>query len=501
VILTASKRHERIPENLLVCLLLGGKQYDFNHLGNRVVLFLRGAIMQNRTLVKGRTTYTLIGIITFAVISAMVCSYFMSERVVSQYVPLVDAAMEIKLEATTAHLWLEELVSGDKTEKIEVIVGHIDQSLWYASAMLKGGTNSEGTYLPLRDSILRSGVESVISDLHSFKSLTVERYELNEELVVGPNMDQNYDRAFGLLINKADQVETLLQQKIRTENHIYKAIQLSLIVIIFMSSCLVCFLQVKYAHENKKCMMALNKEIEERKTAEEKLSESNALKDEFIATASHELCTPLAVLSGYSELLLGNDRLSDEVEKECLQAINSKAHAMDRIVDELLDVSRLDSGREVQIDCASVKIVEVARIAVQQFEAKKHPCHFTLSFDDEQLELDADSGKVLQVFENLIGNAIKYSPDGGEIVLKGEQLVGQYRISVADAGMGMSTKQQGHVFEKYYRANPSSTKGLGIGLYLVKNIIESHKGETWFESDLGKGTTFFFTLPLSNGVS
>ena len=276
-------------------------------------------------------------------------------------------------------------------------------------------------------------------------------------------------------------------QKIQAENQSYKSLQIILTISVIILSCLSIFVQVRYdlSHE----------------ASQRKILESSLLKDDFMAAASHELRTPLTVLSGYSELLLDHPELSDEAKKECLSNILDKTNAMSRLVDELLDVSRLEAGRLIHIECTPIKIFDVANKAMQQFQDGKHSCQLLLHFDDEQLELDADGGKLFQVFENLIGNAIKYSPDGGQIEIKGERTDEQFMVTVSDEGMGMNPMQQKHVFEKYYRATQSTTKGLGVGLYIVKHIIEAHNGQIWLESSPGKGSSFTFVLPLSNAAS
>ena len=109
-----------------------------------------------------------------------------------------------------------------------------------------------------------------------------------------------------------------------------------------------------------------------------------------------------------------------------------------------------------------------------------------------------DRGKIVQVLENLVGNAVKFSPLGGRIVVQGDVAGDFYRLSVRDEGIGLTADQKEKLFEKFYRVDNSNTavKGLGIGLFLTKNIIEAHRGEIWVESRLGEGATFFFTLPL-----
>ena len=447
--------------------------------------------------------YTLICTVSLLILAAMTYSFFMGNRMINKHAPLIDAAMEIKLEATTAHLWFEEIISGDRHEKIETIITHIDQAIWYAQAMLEGGENSEGTFLPLEDIRLRNEVTSVVNELKAFKELTTKRYEAHETSGVGTVIDQKYDSVFNSFINQADHVETLLQEKIRAEYSKYKVIQTALIIIVVVLGCLVIIMQRKYDRRHRESMARISKEIEERKGAEERLRESHKLKDEFIATASHELRTPLTVLLGYSELLLSYDNLSDEARHNSLKSINTKASVLNRIVDEFLDVSRMESGIPIHIECSPVKISDVAHEVVQQQEVGKEPRQFKVTFDDEQLEVYADNSRLHQIFENLISNAIKYSSEGSQIESKGEEVEGKYKVSIIDEGIGMNPEQQKNVFQKYYRADPSDTsvKGLGIGLYFVKNIIELHNGQIWFESNHGRGSKFFFTLPLNSSVT
>ncbi len=438
--------------------------------------------MNSNYLSKNKWKYLSIAAISAIVLLIMAFSFFMSDKMINKYGPLVDAAMEIKLEATTAHLWLEEILSGDRFNSLESVLFRIDESAWYANAMLYGGKNTEGSYQPLEDESLRTEIVLVIKKLDEFKDLTLKRFDNYETSVAGTDVDQQYDQLFESFIRSADNVETLLQQKILLEKRSYESLQIILTIIVILLGCLAILVQFRYdrSHED----------------SQRKILESSSLKDEFIAAASHELRTPMVVLSGYTELLLDNPKLGEEVKKEYFTRILDKIDTISRLIDELLDVSRMESGRLIHVEYAPVKIFNIAQKAMLQFEDGNHSCQLTTHFDDEQLELDADCGKLFQVFENLIGNAIKYSPDGGQVEIKGERTDGLYKVTVADEGIGLDPMQQKHVFQKFYRANPSKTMGLGIGLYLVKHIIESHNGRIWFDSSPGKGTTFSFTLPI-----
>jgi len=240
-------------------------------------------------------------------------------------------------------------------------------------------------------------------------------------------------------------------------------------------------------------------DITARKQMEEELRESTRLKTEFIATASHELRTPLSVAAGYTELLLQNDGFSHEERREFLTCILDKMQTLERIVDELLDINRIESGRTICLDCSPVKVTAEARQILDQVQRESSQHRFSCKFEDEQIEIYADRGKLIQVIENLIGNAVKFSPRGGEITISGFTTADLYHFIVSDQGIGISNEHREKVFDLFYRIDNSDTaaRGLGLGLHLVKNIIEAHNGRIWATSNADLGSSFHFTLPLS----
>ena len=160
--------------------------------------------------------------------------FYLGNHMAVKYAPLVDAAMEIKLEATTAHLWFEELVSGDRFEDINEVKHHLDQAQWYASAMLEGGENPEGNFIPLKDPILRGEIEKVFKKINTFREITDKRFEAIQESGAGTQIEQRYDAVFRDFISQADRVESKLQAEIATEIKIFKIVQTTLILISFL---------------------------------------------------------------------------------------------------------------------------------------------------------------------------------------------------------------------------------------------------------------------------
>lgn len=242
------------------------------------------------------------------------------------------------------------------------------------------------------------------------------------------------------------------------------------------------------------------RDITKRKATEERLQENDRIKSEFIATASHELRTPLAVIQGYTELLRENAGLSAEQMRDFEAIIYDKSVALEKIIDELLDVSRIESGRPLCLDFMQIDIVDEIRQVVAQFEKEAATHRFSTTLPEAGFNLFADRFKIIQVLDNLLNNAVKFSPAGSEIVVSGRLLDDCFQVMVADEGVGIAPEKQEHIFDKFFRVDASNTalSGFGLGLYLVKRIVEAHRGKIWVESTIGQGAKFFFTLPINS---
>ena len=248
----------------------------------------------------------------------------------------------------------------------------------------------------------------------------------------------------------------------------------------------------------------LEKEITERKRAEglikeqnERLRELDRMKSEFLSTAAHELRTPLTSILGFSEILLKR-KLNEERQNRFLTIINEESMSLSSLINDLLDLSRIESGRGFKITKAPIDIggTILGNVDIFKHQTDKHT--FKVNVPDDLVKIEADKDKTNQVMENLISNAVKFCPQGGEITVSVERLKGKIEISVADTGIGIPEKDLPHVFEKFYRAENASSEaigGTGLGLAIVKYIVESHGGKMSVESEVGKGSTFSFTLP------
>jgi len=229
--------------------------------------------------------------------------------------------------------------------------------------------------------------------------------------------------------------------------------------------------------------------------------ELDQLKSDFLAMAAHELHTPITTIMGYSELLVPaqSKHFSPEQKQDFLAIIHQKAEALANIVDDLLDVSRMEAGQDLSLQMESFGLKAELEGQLEPY-LRNHPGHsFVTDAVAPELRLSADLPRFRQLLQNLLSNAIKYSPDGGRVCIAVEQQPGGVTLSVSDTGIGMTREQADKAFERFYRADSSDTavSGTGLGLCIVKNIIEAHGGRCWIASQAAVGTTIHCFFPSS----
>lgn len=223
-------------------------------------------------------------------------------------------------------------------------------------------------------------------------------------------------------------------------------------------------------------------------------------RDQFVAIASHELRTPMTMILGFSELLLKREP-SPEQQRQWVGRINADCQKLVTIVDDMLNVSRIQSGK-IRIERVPLDIASIVQEAVGDVQpaADKHEVLARIPADIPRVA--ADRGKLGQVLRNLLTNAVKYSPLGGPITVSArhERERGRVVISVADQGIGIAPEDQATLFMTFHRIRRPETEnvgGSGLGLYIVKGFVELMQGEIWLESEMNKGSTFYFALPCA----
>lgn len=231
--------------------------------------------------------------------------------------------------------------------------------------------------------------------------------------------------------------------------------------------------------------------------AEEQHRKLLAQKDEFLSIASHELKTPVTSIKGFTQLLLSRLGKGDSKLKYFLSKIDSQVDKLTRLVAELLDMSKIDSGR-LHITKTRFNLSKLAREIIEdlQFTTEKHA--ITLE-NKPKIYIKGDSDRVGQVLSNLVTNAIKYSPDGGKITVSIKAKRREAEVAVRDFGIGVPAKYKTKIFQRFFQAGnlgEQAFPGLGLGLFISKQIIDRHGGRIWFRNHKPKGTSFFFTIPL-----
>ena len=226
------------------------------------------------------------------------------------------------------------------------------------------------------------------------------------------------------------------------------------------------------------------------------------LKDELLSSVSHELRTPLNGIYGFSRLLLERPHMPEAMRREALHSLQSSTERLTRMADDFIDVARARRHR-LPIEIEDVDIAETVRSALRELK-RRHAGHIVaLRMEKNLPAVRADSLRVKQILDNLVSNAAKYSAEGTRILIAVRQRGGMVAISIVDRGCGIPQAVQDRVFEAFYRADNSRNlraSGVGLGLSIVKSLVEAHEGQVEVRSVIGRGSTFTFTLPIVPAV-
>lgn len=226
-------------------------------------------------------------------------------------------------------------------------------------------------------------------------------------------------------------------------------------------------------------------------------SEAERMRSALVATVSHELRSPLTAIAGYTDTLLNAGPWDADLERQFLEIIAQSAAKLAGLVDNLLDAAKVEAGvLRVELEPVRVERLVEQVVTPRRILAPDHPLRVEI---DPGLPLaNADPVRIEQVLANLVDNAIKYSPNGGPITITARHHADGLRIDVADRGIGLTREQSERLFERFYRVEGAlsrTTRGVGLGLFICRSLVEAHGGRIWVESELGKGSTFCFTLP------
>ena len=285
-------------------------------------------------------------------------------------------------------------------------------------------------------------------------------------------------RAVALLQQKAQRLESEIEDRVKAEDHLRVA-----------------------KEELESQVAALGRLVTSEQLARSEAETANRMKDEFLATVSHELRTPLNAIIGWSHMLR-RGRLDDETKTRALETIERNAKSQAQLVEDLLDVSRMISGK-LQLQKVSVDVASVINAAIDavQLAASSKDIELQVTLDPSARHVLGDANRLQQIVWNLLSNAIKFTPAGGRVDIYLEREQSHVAIKVSDTGQGIAAEFLPYVFERFRQADGGSTRrhgGLGLGLALVRHLVELHGGtiEATSEGE-GKGATFIIELPLA----
>ncbi|HHY91058.1 MAG TPA: PAS domain S-box protein [Clostridiales bacterium] len=256
--------------------------------------------------------------------------------------------------------------------------------------------------------------------------------------------------------------------------------------------------------QNPYAIEGIIRDITARKMAEENMQQARKSRQLLLSYISHELRTPITSILGYITALLDGTISEEESKQKSLKLIYSKALMLQRLIQDLFQLTKLES-KQFSFNFSQISVLELIQEICFKYEwdIKNAKLDYELNYDDFQknpeLEVIADIERIEQVFSNLIFNAIKHTPPGGKIKVCCKKDKEHILFCIQDTGLGIPPKDLPHIFERFYKGqkiNEHTPTGSGLGLTIAKEIIHAHKGEIWVESELSKGTKFYFTLPI-----
>ena len=253
----------------------------------------------------------------------------------------------------------------------------------------------------------------------------------------------------------------------------------------------------------------VKKATESLRSANERLKELDEAKDEFVSVASHELRTPMTAIKSYVWLTLNNRAGEINAKtRDYLNKVYVSSERMIALIGDMLNVSRIETGR-IQMDIGVVSPYKVIDMVLSDLLAKAGELGVALMAEKENIVplVKADRNKLAEILMNLAGNSLKFTPKGGKVTISAKKLGGMVNVSIADTGVGISKENMTKLFAKFGRiessyatAGQAASTGTGLGLWISKNYVEKMGGKIWVNSELGKGTTFTFSLPVATGA-
>ena len=421
------------------------------------------------------------------VITAVVIINDLTTSVQERQTPQIESMSYILKEVTLAHENFEDWVETNGQTELKPMYERIDNALWYANALLNGGKKGDYIIRPFKDKHIRTSLERMIVDVEDFKDLKFSIIDKKKSSINYLEIDDNLDEDFKDLINQIYRIEKLI--RIIKNKNLTQSKQLQIILIVFIIIFAVLVNMALYHFDRQR---------------EEHLSEiakKNEMKNQFLGMAAHDLRNPLNVIQGFSSFLIVVER--DKLNPEHISFIERIKYNSDKmlmIINDLLDISTIEQGN-IALNKTSVDmktLFDLNEYSSKLIAAKKG-INIEVEADKNLPEIYMDFYRMTQVIENLLSNAIKYSYPDTTILLKAEKKEHHVLISVIDQGKGIPPEDLDRIFKPFETSvEPTGNeKSTGLGLVIVKKIVELHQGTISVSSIVNEGSTFTIELPVS----
>lgn len=442
-----------------------------------------------------------VGLIGLLVTAILVYSTVTGIRMASKYAMLADAAVEIQLRAAMAHVWIEEIVSGDTEEDVSVVHEHLDAAQAHARAMLDGGTCEGQTVTPLENPPLRKEIEGVLVKLQRFRGVAEERLERPFQAAAGSAIDQEFDAVFLDFLDRAQYVETELHGLMTRDLSRFRITQSLLVIFCWVLTFVVGIILYRDRVRMVKDRQAVEDSRRDREELIHRLRRQNEELEHFTHAVSHDLRTPLITVKGFlglleEDLAEGN---RDAVAEDIFRSRRAANH-MESLLGELLELSRVgrisNAPEETPLGELVSEVLEMAAVSLGAGEVR-------VEVADDLPVVYGDRKRLRDVLQNLVENAIKYMGEqpSPRITIDASEGDGKVVCRVGDNGIGIDPQFHDRVFSLFQQLDGKSP-GTGMGLALVKRIVAIHGGRIWVESEgTGCGSCFCFELPCAADVS
>lgn len=442
---------------------------------------------------------------SLAMLIAMTTAIQSGWEVENEYVPNVRAVAHFKLDSTLAHLWFEELLSGDSNESMEEVWRLLDSAHFYLDAMTHGAADAQGPIVPLDDPQLQRRILDVDIALSEFRAITAERLAVRESAVPGTAIDQQYDEVFEELLALANDVELRLQDVIGAESTFVRRIQFAVMLGAAILSVLLGLTFTRYIRKRIEAENTLQLKVKAEEDARKSLGDLahvarlNTM-NELAAGIAHEVNQPLTAImmsAGACRQLIAAGRHDSKEFAEAMEVVGSQAERAGNVIRQLRGFVT-----KAEVSYEPVDINELVRMVekLTMFDPQMMDFNIQLELAENLPAVEVEVVQIQQVILNLVRNAVESVAGSGnkQRPIRVRTRLTENRtieVSVKDEGVGLSEAAEERLFQPFSTTKKS---GMGMGLSISDSIITAHGGRIWYERNEDvPGATFAFELPLS----